>query len=222
AMLGAPGPENLNSPRVNIRITPSLIDPTAPSTLAPNLARIQCSAAGPSAGTPVCDQSTAGVAALGFLSVRRKFTNNTGVAVTRLRFRVIDITNITNGGGLEAPVADLRAITSPDVTVSTGLGPVAVSGTKLETPPAQPLGGGVNASLSVETITSLSSLVGDGSKDVGRRQQVNNGARGASGKPSDYQLSSPLAAGSSIDVQLLLGVNALGRFRFLILVEALP
>ncbi|HYE66505.1 MAG TPA: hypothetical protein VD966_13035, partial [Pyrinomonadaceae bacterium] len=188
AALGAPGPENLSSPRLTGSVTPSLVDPTSPSTIAPNRARIQCAQSGPSTGTPVCDQSNQDVAPLGFLSVRRKFVNNTGANVTRLRFRILDITNPTNQAGLGTFVADLRAITSPtSTTVNTGLGPIVIKGTTLEAP-EQNMGGGVNSSLSAGTIT----------------------------------LAAPLTPGSEINVQFLLGVRALGAFRFFVTVEALP
>ena len=36
--------------------------------------------------------------ALGTLSVRRRFTNQTGAAITRLRFRVVDITTLNSPG----------------------------------------------------------------------------------------------------------------------------
>ena len=94
------------------------------------------------------------------------------------------------------PEADLRALTSMAVAgvmvtndAGTCGGPssctVTVAGTTLEQPPAQPVGGGLNATLTVT-------------------------------------LGSPLAAGSSVNVQFLLGVQTTGSFRFLIVSEALP
>ncbi|HYE63972.1 MAG TPA: lamin tail domain-containing protein [Pyrinomonadaceae bacterium] len=186
SVLGAPGPENLSSPRLNSDITPSLIDPVECSNCSPNLARLFCG----TEGTPSCEQNTS---SLGFLSVRRKFTNNTGQTLTRLRFRIIDITNATYQAGLEAPVADLRALTSTQVLVnSANVGPITVKGTTLETPPEQALGGGINSSLSAGDITLATPLPATGSIEQ-----------------------------RSINLQFLLGVKSLGRYRFFVLVEAL-
>jgi hypothetical protein len=87
---------------------------------------------------------------LGTLSIRRKVTNNTGAAVTRLRFRVVDTTTIP------APVgtADIRFRTSSAFVANlSGGGTTPIQGLTLETPPTQALGGGYNASGSVGTIT---------------------------------------------------------------------
>jgi hypothetical protein len=74
ASLGAPGPENLTSP-VNLAATipPSPIAPCVPDSTAPNVVRT-------------------GSGNSGTLSLRRRFTNNTGGNVTRLRFRIFDVT----------------------------------------------------------------------------------------------------------------------------------
>ena len=58
----------------------------------------------------------------------------------------------------------------------------------LETPPAQPLGGGFNSSATTATIT----------------------------------LGTPLAPGASVNLQILLGVQNSGSFKFFFNVEALP
>src|SRR6185295_18532550 len=94
----------------------------------------------------------------GTLSIRRRFVNNTGAAVTRLRFRIVDISSIAVPGG----IADVRALTSTDVVVSGITDPatclastgsattpctVTVKGTTLETPPAQAMGGAFNSSM---------------------------------------------------------------------------
>ena len=136
---------------------------------------------------------------LGTLSLRKRFVNNTGGSVTRLRFRIVDLTTFPAPAG----IADLRPRTSSLVVVS-GINDAAtclasngvattpctvnVQGTTLEQPPSQPNGGGFNSSLSSGTIT----------------------------------LGTPLANGASINVQFLLGVQQPGKFRFLINVEALP
>ena len=134
----------------------------------------------------------------GTLSVRRRVQNNTGSTITRLRFRIVDITTFPNPGG---GVADLRVITSSSVTISNVNDPatcastgtpttapcqVTARATVLETPPAQLNGGGHNSTLSV-------ALPGTG-----------------------------LADGASVDVNFTLGVVQSGTFRFYFIVEALP
>jgi uncharacterized repeat protein (TIGR01451 family) len=128
AQLGAPGPENLNSPiQHNIDIKASLIEPAESSFAPPNRVRT-------------------GSGDSGTLSIRRRFTNNTGATITRLRFRVVDITT-QNTPVSVAPQADLRLVTSGNFSVTTSLGTLTVQGTVLEEPPAQPQGGGLNSSV---------------------------------------------------------------------------
>jgi len=181
--LGAPGPENVTSPRYST-IPGLLIDSTAPAGGSPN--RIRDFA-------PVSNGSN------GTLSVRRRFVNTTGAPITRLRFRIIDISSFPVPGG----IADIRALTSPLVVVSgvndpatclasTGLATtpctITVQGTTLEQPPAQPNGGSLNSTMSAGTIT----------------------------------LATPLSPGASINVQFLLGVQVPGSFKFYLNIEALP
>lgn len=181
--LGAPGPQNLGSPRQSFNIVALLLDSTKGASGNPNRVR-DTSATGPNA-------------AAGTLSIRRRFENSTGAPVTRLRIRVVDISTTFVSGG----VADLRLLTSSDVTVSvndsatcTAAGfastpcNVVVRGTTLETPPAQPLAGGFNSSATTSVIT----------------------------------LATPLAPGASINLQLLLGVQSTGSFKFFFNVESLP
>jgi hypothetical protein len=81
--------------------------------------------------------------------IRRTFTNNTGQPVTRLRFRVVDI---TTRGTCPGTCADLRALTSPGTLVVEI--PATVQGVRLEdNPPLTPEGGGNNSSLSADFIT---------------------------------------------------------------------
>ncbi len=183
--LGAPGPQNLGSPRLNLSIAALLLDNTKGSTASPNRVR-DTAAIGPNAAT-------------GTLSIRRRFVNNTGAPVTRLRFRVVDISAFP----VPNPVADLRVLSSTQITV-TGVQDsatclasngspatpctVTVLGTTLETPPAQPLGGALNSSVTTGTIT----------------------------------LGTPLAPGASINLQFLLGVQNTGSFKFFFNIEALP
>jgi hypothetical protein len=182
--LGAPGPQNLGSPRFTLDVVALLLDSTKGAAGNPNRVR-DTTAIGPNAAS-------------GTLSIRRRFQNNTGAPVTRLRIRVVDIsTTFIAGGG----VADLRLLTSGDTTDTVGdpatcaaagfpSSPctVTIRGTVLETPPAQPLGGGFNASATTGVIT----------------------------------LGTPLAAGASINLQLVLGVQTTGSFKFFFNIEALP
>ncbi len=134
--LGAPGPENAQSPiQRNAQLKASLIDAGAASTAAPNRVRDTTVNV---CGGPNC--------ALGTLTIRRKFTNKTGAPVTRLRFRIVDITTAPAPAG----TADLRALTSADASVLTSGGAsVSVKGTTLEQPPTQLLGGGLNTTYTV-------------------------------------------------------------------------
>jgi hypothetical protein len=135
----------------------------------------------------------------GTMSIRRRFINNTGANVTRLRFRVVDISTLTPPGF----IADLRVLDSLAITVNgvndsatcaatgtpaTAPCSVTVFGTTVEQPPAQSMGGALNSSLSAGTIT----------------------------------LPTPLAPGQSINLQFLLGVQNPGSFKFFFNVEALP
>src|SRR4030095_14490906 len=135
----------------------------------------------------------------GTLDIRRRVVNNTGAAVTRLRFRVIDITTFPAPSG----IADLRTRTSSLVVVSgindsatclasNGNPPtpctINVQGTTNEQPPSQPNGGAFNSSYNVGTIT----------------------------------LGTPLANGASVNVRFLLGIQQTGNFKFFVNVEALP
>ena len=98
---------------------------------------------------------------LGALHVRRTFTNNTGQPVSRLRFRVIDIT--TRGTCPTGSCADLRVLTSFDgsATLSNNT-VVSIRGVRLEespTGPFTPEGGGYNSSTSADFITLASPLM---------------------------------------------------------------
>lgn len=133
---GGAGPESLASPiQRNATLKAGLIDTAVAATVAPNRVRDNTSGG---AGTPT---------AFGTLEIRRKFTNTTGGPVTKLRFRVIDITTTNTPGG---PLADLRVLSIGTTTVTiTGGSMVSVLGTTLEAPPTQPNGGGQNSSLVV-------------------------------------------------------------------------
>jgi Carboxypeptidase regulatory-like domain/Lamin Tail Domain len=181
SQLGAPGPENTASPiQRNAQVKGALIDPAAGLTQPPNRVR---------------DFAAVTNGANGTLTVRRKFTNATGTSVTRLRFRIVDVTTLT-GGTVPAGQADIRVLSSSDSTVATSGGSVQVRGLTLEQAPdglggfalAQPSGGGLNSSLAAGIIT----------------------------------VANPLAPGASINVEFRLGVQTGGSFRFFINIEALP
>ena len=146
--LGAPGPENLASPLLrNSTFFTTLLDPLVAAADPPNRVRDFTSDA--------LNNST-----FGTLSIRRAFTNNTGAPVTRLRFRIIEITSLPPAG---ATIADLRARNSGMITVTlTGGGSATVEGTTVETPPTQPLGGGFGSTMAAGTITPGTPLMPGG------------------------------------------------------------
>jgi hypothetical protein len=189
--LGAPAPQNLSSPiQRNSVFGVALLDAAAGSASPPNRVR-DFTIPEPAGSTPAGPSST-----FGTLDIRRRFVNNTGANVTRLRFRVIDITTFPAPSGF----ADLRPRTSTSIVVSindsatcTAAGQptpcsLTVEGTTLEQPPSQPNGGGFNSSLSAGSIT----------------------------------LGTPLANGASINLRFLLGIQQTGNFRFYVNIEALP
>ena len=150
------------------------------------------------------------------MTLRRTFTNNTGAAVSRLRFRIMLITGFPVSTG----AADIRARTIADSSVTvTGGASVTVRGTTLEAPPAQPACGGLNSTLSVASVTTApaaftSAPAGDGDKIAG--------PGGISSFDDTIGLDAPLASGASINVQFLFGVQQSGRYRFFVTVETLP
>jgi hypothetical protein len=179
--LGAPGPENFFSHiQNNAGFETNLLDTTNASSAVPNRVRDF---------TPGSPSNSI----FGTMSIRRRFVNNTGTPITRLRLRIIQITTLPATPGF----ADLRPITSSDVTVSSiqdsqtcsAAGQVSpcsviVRGTTLE-PPPQPNGGGFNSSMIIALPGGI------------------------------------LLPGASIDVQILLGVQQTGNFRVLVNIEAI-
>jgi len=150
--LGAPGPENLSSPIQRNAEMPVLnLDGTVNSAALPNRARDFTS-------------DPANNSTFGTLDIRRRVLNATGAPVTRLRFRIVDTSTLPAPAG----IADLRPRTSTNMVVNgindvdTCLGEapctVPVSGTTLEEPPGQPIGGGFNSSLSSDSITLATPL----------------------------------------------------------------
>ena len=155
--LGAPGPENLSSPiQRNASFGVNMLDPCVASGSPPNRVRDFTS-------------DPANNSTFGTLDIRRTVTNNTGGNVTRLRWRVIDLTTFPAPSG----IADLRPRTSTAVVVTVDRAPcgsgtsnVTVQGTTLEQPPSQPNGGGFNSSLSSGTITLATPLANGASLDT--------------------------------------------------------
>jgi autotransporter-associated beta strand protein len=138
SMLGAPGPENSPASPVqrNAVVKASLIEPTAASTAPPN--RVRSGRIEP--GVPN---------AYGTLSIQRRFKNATSAPITRLRFRVVDITTL-NTPLASAPQADMRVLSSTGtVTNSAGATVATVTGLTLEEPPTQTSAGGLNSTLTV-------------------------------------------------------------------------
>ncbi|MDT7605210.1 MAG: hypothetical protein QOF61_3207 [Acidobacteriota bacterium] len=152
--LGAPGPENTLSPvQRTTQFPASLIDACQSNAAPPNRVR--------DLTADIPNNST-----FGTLTVRRRFTNNTGGVVTQLRFRIVDVTTLPVPVG----VADLRARASTTATVTLspacGGGTVTVQGLTLETPPTQTIGGGYNSTLAAGTITVATPLAPGASINV--------------------------------------------------------
>lgn len=155
--LGAPGPENLSSPiERNATVLATLLDPCVGGASPPNRVRDFTS-------------DPANNSTFGTLDIRRTFSNNTGSSVTRLRFRVVDITTFPAPSG----IADLRPRTSTSVVVTvdrppcgSGTSNVTVEGTTLEQPPSQPNGGGFNSSLSAGIVTLATPLANGATVDL--------------------------------------------------------
>ena len=144
--LGAPGPENLSSPRAGnpdaptLRITP--IDSCVTPLSGPNAIRDQTS-------------DPANNSTFGTLDLRFRVRNLTGSNLTRLRFRIVDLSTFPAAND----VADLRPRTVVGMTVSqngppcdSGTSNIFANGTQLESSGLQAYGGGFNSSLSIDAI----------------------------------------------------------------------
>ncbi|MBP7828771.1 MAG: lamin tail domain-containing protein [Kiritimatiellae bacterium] len=163
--LGAPGPENLSSPgRLHagpFTVLNAPVDAEASVGSPPNRSRDYTS-------------DPANNSTFGTLSLRRKIINNSAAPITRLRFRVVDLTTFP----APSSIADLRPRTSTNIVVSLSTGgTVVVSGLVLEQPPSQPNGGGFNSTLTVSGITTNSPLNPGGTTNVqfllGIQQTIN-------------------------------------------------
>lgn len=180
--LGAPGPENLSSPiEKNNTISQSLIFPCISAAASPN--RVRDTTPGPPA-----------TSSFGTLTLRRRFTNNTSNNITRLRFRVVDMTTFPAPPGF----ADLRMLTSIEITIAAegnpcNTGPILIRATtleQLELSPGifqQPNGGGFNSSMSAVSVA----------------------------------LATPIPPLGSVDVSFVMGVEQTGLFKIWVNFEAL-
>lgn len=158
--LGAPGPQR--GPTATTYTTSSApiqhngmgaapIDPQQPPTAAPNRVRDF---------TPVTNGAN------GTLKIRRRITNNTGLAVVALRYRVVTITTLT-GNPLPPGQADVRVLNAPLQTITlTDTTTVTSQATTLQTPPTQASGGGLNSSLAEGVITTTAPLANGASTVV--------------------------------------------------------
>jgi hypothetical protein len=147
AVLGAPGPESSQSPvQRNNLIKASFVDGGCHETSDPALACART--------RYVSDTGTNRT--FGTMRIRRRWTNATELFVSRLRFRVVDVT--TDGSPAVCAAcaqADLRALSSADETglLLSGGGTADTFGLTLEEPPAQPEGGGLNSTLAAGVVT---------------------------------------------------------------------
>ncbi|MFL6231278.1 MAG: hypothetical protein ACJ741_21095, partial [Pyrinomonadaceae bacterium] len=155
AYLGAPGPENLASPtlRLTSQIVPAQINNSVSSTASPN--RVRNTDSYTDSLTPSSPNAAPGPYTLGTLSVQKRFINNTGANVTRLRFRVVDVTTLGTpyyiGTGTQA---DVRVLSSNGTVKATGGATVTtVRGLTLDQPPTQSRGGGWNSTVSLDLST---------------------------------------------------------------------
>jgi hypothetical protein len=144
--LGGQGPENLQSPiQRNSQLPLALLDTAVPATSVPNQVRT-------------------GSGNSGTLSIRRTVTNNTAEFVTRLRFRITDLSTRDHRAAGEA---DLRFTSSSDVSVTLSNNDIVnVRGLLLEEPPEQFAGGGINSTGSVESISLANPLAPGSSVSV--------------------------------------------------------
>jgi hypothetical protein len=159
--LGAPGPERgptataytaTSSPMEhNSSFATAIIDPLQASSAAPNRVRDL---------TPVTNGAN------GTLKIRRRFTNNTGLPVIALRYRIADITTLT-GAPLPPGQADLRVLNSPTQSITlTDTSSVTGEALTLQTPAAQASGGGLNSTLAEGVITTTAPLANGASTVV--------------------------------------------------------
>ena len=176
--LGAPGPKNLSSP---IRLVPSgspalavsLVDPGVNQFASPNAVRDLTS-------VPASNST------FGTMTIRRKVTNNSGASITRLRFRILDLTTF--------PIAQRHGRPAAVHVVSDDRGVVE----RRDRDGARHDPGGTAG--------------------AAKRRRI----RTRPSRQGSIALGTPLASGSSINVQFLLGIQQTGAVRFSIILESLP
>lgn len=192
-IFGAPGPQSTTSPfrGVTLSTLVGLLDTARSANQSPNADRY-------------LDAINIANATQGKLAFRRTFTNTTGVPITRLRFRFVNLTTLgapNQVGGL--PQADLRALSSPGggrVTITRTDGTqVAINNLTLEPPSSDAsgaAGGGLNS-----TLRASLPIVIQGGMSIEQ-----------------------LAPNESVNVEFLFGVNSpRGSIaRFACIVEAVP
>jgi hypothetical protein len=147
--LGAPGPQDLLSPKGAYTggngLTVGLVDKGMGRGAGANFVRDLTSVP--------ANNST-----FGAIDVRRKFTNTAGTSLSYLRFRITDLSTFPSPAG----IADLRANTSTDmsaaISAAGGGGTVTVHGTNLAQTPNQPNGGGFNSAFNAAAVTPAAPL----------------------------------------------------------------
>jgi hypothetical protein len=132
----------------------------------------------------------------GTMLIQRRVTNQTGGPVTRLRVRIIDMTTFPSPSG----IADVRARTSVDEEVINVNDPATCA---------------VEGKSAPCTITVRGTTL---EQPPSQPASMGGGINSTLAIP----LGAPLANNQSLNVRFLLGVQQPGRFRFFVIVEALP
>jgi hypothetical protein len=131
--LGSPGPEGMASPsNMNNYLLATLLDPNVAVNLPPNRVRDYADV-GPNNS-------------LGTMLLRRTNYNFGTKTITKLRFRVTEVTTMHSPLYTTAAQADVRLLDSVGLLVPTSLGNVNVKGATVDTP-ANGMGSGYNASV---------------------------------------------------------------------------
>jgi hypothetical protein len=134
--------------------------------------------------------------------VRRKLTNNTGASVTRLRVRITDITTFPAG-----------IYVLPGGATCGDPGTECAADLRALTSSSQVISVGGNA-VTIQGTTLEQASAGEA--------QSNGGGYNSSLSAGTVTLGTPLAAGGSINLGFLFGVQQRGPYRFGLIVEALP
>ena len=174
ARLGAPGPENLSSPPLNFDNTPLLAKTNTKNGEKANPEKTNLN--GETVAPPVNvfhrptlrDREATGAGkGVGTMTLRCRLVNITDRPITRLNFRIDGISNVPTAALVDqnsALIADVRMLPRPK-NEEKDAGATNAGATNLNTslknepklweasldePPAQPLGGGFNSSVSVQ------------------------------------------------------------------------